>query len=176
MPCADKVATLPRSPTREFALPGAGKALKVTVEVIPNAPRGSRHRHAVHRNKRGIVISTNVGCASVPIRAELRCVDTQVRRWIPLNSGGNLTPKSCSGGYAIDMNAFTPRRFGRRSRGCRRRARHAGRLTLLGVRQRSELPGQFVALRRPGVHGPSMICRGSSAHSCAPWRGPAGGN
>jgi hypothetical protein len=61
----------------------------------------------VRNQKPGLLIYTNNGRTSVPFQAGTLCVNSPIRRTIPLNSGGSPLPTNdCSGNYHIDMLTF----------------------------------------------------------------------
>src|ERR1700741_2461248 len=76
----------------------------------PSASAGSGffvRATSVRNQKPGLLLYGNSGRASVPFAGGTLCVGAPIRRAIGVGSGGTALPASdCSGGYALDVNAF----------------------------------------------------------------------
>ncbi len=94
--CTAKVNSLGCTPAISFTgRPSASLGVGFSVSAM----------HVIN-NKPGLLIYTSNGQAALAFQGGLRCINTPIRRTVPLNSGGNPAPDDCSGKYTIDMNTF----------------------------------------------------------------------
>ncbi len=94
--CAAKVNSLGCTPS-------------IVAAGVPSATSGSGfaiETSNVINNKPGLYLYTNAGQAAVPFAGGLRCVNSPIKRSVPMNSGGTAPPNNCSGVYSLDFNAF----------------------------------------------------------------------
>jgi hypothetical protein len=76
---------------------------------VPSATSGSGYVVScsnVLNNKAGVMLYTINGPLNVPFQGGILCINTPIRRGVPLNAGGNPTGNDCSGTFSMDVNAF----------------------------------------------------------------------
>jgi hypothetical protein len=58
-------------------------------------------------HKPGLFIYTSNGRAAMPFEGGTLCINTPIKRGIPLSSFGTFPPNTCTGSFQMDMNTYT---------------------------------------------------------------------